>query len=563
MALNKARKEHTKTVKMIVTVVVALFFAVAAQAQIQSIKLGVEISYAGDPNAVYDVEYAKTVGPDTKWMWLKTVETDLNGLVKVFDPLGTENRTYRFSARPTLGLILEPNPGDGTKIDVNSEADVAVYDAFVGNADLSLDGFTMDFDKRLWQFAKSITILSGGRVIGGLTDLREEYFTQLANGDYRLEFGNKDFTLSVGKTPLTVHIETVSQSDLPTTTIKIKQIAVWASKTELLYKGMTSSERSFVFKNDPKPLINVQRSASSPDDRLVPISKTTQTHDVLLAKFDLKSQGGDGTLRQIVFNLDIVDRKIAPVTEIFGAVKISINGHMYSADRVALLPGADFLGYALFQDLVEALPKGQFVTVSVFGTVNPNIDGKLNGAAVSVSLKTVTSPVTANNPEVGNDANQPIDVVDGLYQGSTVTFTSEPAFMVEGSVTTGQPVVVNNAIDSYPITFTFSIAAANDAIYIPRILWNAVQVDVQPEANFVPSSGEAIGGPQNGDFESEFVIPAGGVRTFTLTGSLKGNGSTGHKGIMVIGIVLRAPTEEFGEFTILSNLDALQTEVIF
>ncbi len=417
-----------------VAVITVLFLAVVAQAQTLGIKMVAQVNLQGDPSATYEVQYHTNLITTVGWQTLRFVTADKGGQVSVVDESGESPRFYRavkVESGSPLAITLDAEPSWTYLRDARDEV-VASYSVSVGTSAMRLVNIKLDFDKRLWLYAKAITILDGSTVLVSKYNLNANDFIELAVGSsYRLKLPLVDFyQITPNQTQhLAVLFHAYDVEDRQPTTLNITrfEIRTTDSRTATMdVSAETTSPRMFLYKGIIGQVV-ARLSASSPVQRLIQISRATQTDNVLLARFDLKSERVNGTLSQIAVNLHVEDTSIVAL---FADVKISLHGLTYSADTIVGTSGGSSPlgsynnGYARFSNMNESLPTDQYITVSVYGKINQDIDGRLSGAKVAVSLTTSTSPVLMNNPEVGDGAFQPIDVVPATITANTLTFLS-------------------------------------------------------------------------------------------------------------------------------------------
>lgn len=389
-----------------------------------------QVNLQGDPGVMYEVQYHTNLNASSGWQTLRFVTADKSGQVSVVDESGETRfyKTLKVGIASPLSITLDAEPSWAFLRDA-SDAIVASYGVSAGVSAMRPVSIKLDFDQRLWLYTKAITILDGSTVLVSKYNLIAADFIELAVGSsYRLNLLLSDFyQITPNQTQhLVVLLHAYDVGDRPATTLNITRFEIRATDSATATMNVsaeTTSPRMFLY-NGIVGQVVARLSATTPSQRIVQISQATQTDNVILARFDLKSERINGILYQIVLGLNVMEQKIVPVTELFGDVKISINGRTHSADDIKLLPGADFQGYARFSNLTEALPADQYVTVSVYGKIKQDVDRRLSGAKVAVSLTTSTSPVLMNNPEVGNAAFQPIDVIPATIMANTLTFSS-------------------------------------------------------------------------------------------------------------------------------------------
>lgn len=308
----------------------------------------------------------------------------------------------------------------------------------------------------------------------------------------------------------------------------------------------------------PQGPVLTRMSASSPLQRLVQISSTAQTDNVLLGKFDIKSQGRAGTLRSLTLGLHVNG---ATISELFSNVKVVLNGNAYSADTITETPAIE--RNVKFSNMSEVLPADQWVTVSVYGTIKQDVNGEMSGTTAHVSL--TASGVTDgsdNNPMV-EDANfMPMAVTPTPLIANTVTFSSIPGVLSGLSASVGAPLIVNNETVAYPVSFTFSLAAGDDTLYIaerPSFL-SGQSTRVQFMTEPLVANPGTIPGDVAGNY---FVVPAGSSRAFVLHGTIRKGESSGNERVEIDGIPFGTDSSNLNKYNITYGLQALGVEVSF
>jgi hypothetical protein len=108
-------------------------------------------------------------------------------------------------------------------------------------------------------------------------------------------------------------------------------------------------------------IVMVTISPSSPMMSVVQISKTEQTDNVLIGRYDIKAQGiSSGKLSNLRIRFHTTRKEISAL---FADIKLLVNGQTYSADSIT----GSFDGFVVFKNMVEALSIDNSVTVSIYG----------------------------------------------------------------------------------------------------------------------------------------------------------------------------------------------------
>jgi hypothetical protein len=285
---------------------------------------------------------------------------------------------------------------------------------------------------------------------------------------------------------------------------------------------------NFLTGGSPASGVSVTLDASSPLNRIVQISKTAPTNNVLLAKFDLKSQGVAGTLKQLIVDVTGTssDGGTASLQGTYmNWVTISINGNTYKYSGWAN-------GHAGFSNLNEVLPADQSVTVSVYGNFNAD-DGTLSipaeGTKINVKLvatDTDTSP-TGINPRVVDANAQLLHVNPAIITANSLALTSSDVIVSGSSVSLGNTISANNSTVGQNVTFTFTLTAGANTVYFSKQTGLSLATSSTGlsslNATNIYGGGLASANPGSISGDSNvgwgyYVIPAGSSRTFTLPG---------------------------------------------
>jgi hypothetical protein len=513
---------------------VILFMAVTAQAQSLEIKLVPQLKFAGTPFTIYALEF-KTNLNEPSWHSLSFFPPlgPLGGTITTTDDSNGENRIYRLrrvGIEGNLALSLDDSPADGAIVQNGTDTEVASYLVQAGRAsEMTFTSLALDFDKRVWLYADSITVWNGSTVVAHKSDLNANDFVELSVGaSYRmvLPTGYVLATNDIAHLTVTIHGSTVS--DRASSPISLTRAQLRAVDFQgVVDTETTDAHRIFQYKRAVGQVI-ATLDASSPLANLIPISSAAQTHNVLLGRFDVKVQNISGFFR----NLQLyIHTENASFDALFSDVKIAVNGHTYSQDGSVSKDSA-YDAWSLFSNMNEVLPADQVIPVSVYGDIKQDVNHILSGAKATVSLVTSTSTTSGglNNPEVEDGAYEPIAVIPTTLTASTLTFSSSSATLSGLSATLGSTVVVNNTTVAQRVTFTVTVEAGADTLYVSAnpalaLNWTATGLPAQSSTSvneMTPYPG-SISGDSNGNY---YVVPAGSSRVFTFTGIIDNIGGT-------------------------------------
>jgi hypothetical protein len=258
--------------------------------------------------------------------------------------------------------------------------------------------------------------------------------------------------------------------------------------------------------------------ASSPLTSTVQISASAVTNNIPLAVFDLKSAGVPSTLKTfsiVVPTTNSAGQTVGP-NKFFSNIFIEIDGQTFAE--------TSSVGQVVtFNNLSVGLPANTYVPITVLVSVPQDTSSSLDGSSASASM--VLTAITAID---ATGATVPI-YHDGtgadLISGKTLTFTAGGISTVSNtSVILGSPIMSSGIVTAYPVTFTFSVTAGNNAIYIgiPSANTSSLVFDETSSSDILPNIVSMIANPSQllGDGTGYYEISAGSTRTFTVSGSV-------------------------------------------
>lgn len=457
----------------------------------------------------------------------------------------------------TIDITLRSTPSDGTDVKKGEEMVVATYELQSSDSDMALSNIALKFNKRLWLYAGSITILDGSNVIASKSGLTEADFTEVTSGtDYRVRFNGLNYVVPRNsKKVITVRVKMLGFTDRTAETISLTEAEVRAvDGTGVSNTDTITSTRTFDFVASNTANIVVTLNPLSPLKKVVQTSTSGETKDVLLGVYDLKSENRPSTLKTLKVGLNT---SAGSLTTIFSDIKIDAgNGLVYSADSVAAT--------STFSTLSIPLPQDQRVSVRVLGTV-ADADNFTDGISASstvwgVAISGSVGSVTAE------DANFDTATVSG---GKVVS--SDAIFMQSGAQISGGTFFINepgtNSSGRLSDTLfggTFTVSAGDKtSLYISRTPATAFATSTNSTlaaasstmTSFVPS-GDTL--PQ--DTSTFYVIPAGSSRAFTIGGSLNNkNGTLTTKTTGVTTVYFTDDTGSAQKFNINFGLEGLNS----
>ena len=318
---------------------------------------------------------------------------------------------------------------------------------------------------------------------------------------------------------------------------------------------------------NPQPISSTGIVASldptSPVASTVQISTSAQTNNVPLAVFDVKSQGSPSTLQALNININTVG---SSVQNLFSNIQIKASGLTYSARSISST------GPVRFNNMTIPLPANTYVPITVYATVAQDANNYLDGSNATVSL------LTAEIQAVDSNYNLvPVTNNEGVA-GSAITFSSTGVQVSNTSAVLGNPTVeTNGTIDSYPVTFTFTMTAGNNPVYLSNAVTAPCpsgQTCISPVAlvfggtnGLVPifsSVTAPVSSLFSGDGSNYFMITPGGSRSFVFSGIVTNpRSNNGVYTAQVVSINYGTNTSNLQSNGITSGLQNLQVTANF
>ncbi|MES2216319.1 MAG: peptidoglycan-binding domain-containing protein [Patescibacteria group bacterium] len=481
----------------------------------------------------------------------------------------------------TISLSLQSTPSNGTSVDKGQSADVVRYKLQAGASDQQITSLSIDFDVRLWLYASAITIKDdSGAVVASKSGLSQADFTELTVGtQYRLyvplnyvvpRSGTKYFTVNVTMLGIT------DRCPLGNCTIGILQAQVRSvdgtgvTDTQTSDTVSNAADRTFTFTGSNNGQIVVTVDASSPLKRLVNISTSAETPDVVLGIVDLKSQNRSGNLRAL--NVYIRTNGTAVAT-LFNDIKIKAGSLVYSMSSLntSTLGNTTSSSTAVFTDLNIPLAADQYVPITILGKVAKDTSNALDGASASTTVL-----ANATNVNVEDSTYNTVPVNSGTFAGSDVVVSASSAVLSNLTAVLGSPITTNQTTTGYSVTMSFVVTAGDNTLFIaanPAVALATTSSGFGVAASSTLSDvtanpGQIAGDTAQNSLTGYYVVPAGSSRQFTYTGAVNNtNGTAGVKTFRVTAVnyytTAANATAMTGTSSINYNLDALKVAPAF
>jgi hypothetical protein len=156
--------------------------------------------------------------------------------------------------------------------------------------------------------------------------------------------------------------------------------------------------------------------------------------------------------------------------------------------------------------------------------------GALDGKSASTTLVANTTNIVAEDSTFNS-----VTINAGTVISSDQIFSASGAMVSNMVATLGSPVLSNNVTVAQPVSFTYTLTAGDNALYVSAAAGVALGTTTTGYTNNsstnasttltnVTLSPSELSGDSSGSY---YVIPAGGSRTFTWSGQVKNDAPSG------------------------------------
>ena len=472
----------------------------------------------------------------------------------------------------TLAFSLQSTPSNGTSVDKGQSADVVRYKLQAGASDQQVTSLSIDFSVRLWLYASGITVKDDtGAVVASKTGLSQADFTEITVGsDYRLYIPVNYVVPKSGTRYFTVNVSMLPVTDRDASTITILQAqARSVDGTGVTDTQTETADRSFSYTGSNNGQVVITVDAASPLKRLVNISTSAETDNIVLGVVDVKSQNKSGTLRSV--DITVNTTGVAAST-LFNDIKLKAGNLVYSADSVGSTTS--------FTNMQIPLPADQYVPITLIGKIAKDTGNVFDGQSASTTLSAAgTAGGASNNPVVEDATFNTIDINDGDFVTSDVIVSASSAVLSNLTATLGSPITSNNTTTGYAVTMSFVLTAGDNTLYLAAnptqalsttsTGYAATATGSTTLADVTANPGQIAGDNATSTTNSTtgyYVIPAGSSREFKFTGAVRTDATGGQKTFKVTAVNYGTAATSATTLTANSinyNLDALKVAPVF
>jgi len=413
--------------------------------------------------------------------------------------------------------------GNGTAVNDGQEVDLGSVAFQTGASDMEVTSVAVDFNVRPWLYMNDLSIRdTTGKVLADVPNISASNFTEITVGsDYRI---NIPITVVLPKATRTIAVfhGVFSTSNRSATSIALTQIqarsvdgtgvtltsTLGPVATNIMYVAYGgSSNSSLVVTVDP----------SSPNAQTIQTGTgNTQTQNILMGVFDLKSQNINATLQGLTVRVAVSSTTVGGV---FANIQLKSGSTLLNTGVATTTASA--IGDFTFSNFNLPLPNNVYVPVSVYATVN----GGVSNVMASTSLIANAANITG----IDSSSNNLTLASAGTLPGANMTFNTSGA-NVGALAWSINPTTAGGNFNRYPAQTIYSgsvtITAGNFPLYVSTDGATALSLATSsptvgasltaPFAAFSPSNGV-----QSYDSTGNYYqITPGSSRTFNFNGTL-------------------------------------------
>jgi hypothetical protein len=298
---------------------------------------------------------------------------------------------------------------------------------------------------------------------------------------------------------------------------------------------------------------------TSPQASTVQISQSTQTRNVPLAVFDLKSQGNNSTLRSLNFRLwTSANASSTYASNLFGNTQIRLGGLTYAVQAIS--QNGNYFD-AVFTNLNIPLPADANVPITVLLNVPADTSGLMNDVQVAANLTVSAASVYADDASYHQ-----IPVNSAVITGSTLTLSESSVQVSNTSAVLGNPTCsVATQACTQQATFTFSLTAGNQPIFVSNKETTALAGSLKTSlsTSLAVSPVNFSDNDTSGDSSTYFYVAPGQTKTFTAIYQITANGPTVAGVFSINPIFYGTSASNLTSNSITSGLQNLQVTVSF
>ena len=430
--------------------------------------------------------------------------------------------------------------GNGTSVNDGQEVDLGSISLQSGASDMAVSSIAVDFNVRPWLYMSSLSIKDqNGNVLATASNLNQGNFSEITVGtDYRISIPVSVVVPHATKIYAVLH-GVFATSNRQATPIALVRLSVRStdgtgvsltSDTGLL--GTTVMYVAYGGQQGSSIIVTTDPSSPVAGHVIQTSTGNTQTQNVLLGVFDLKSQNIQSTLQGLTANVSIAGQGSIGSTFAYFQLK---SGSTVLNTGTPTTPNASSSAVT-FSNFNLALLANQYTTVSLYATVNGGVTGVTASSSLVLTADVnglsnqITGIDSSSNSLTLSNKNTTFTVPGGGNQTISLSGTSlsNLAWSINGGTPTS---LVGTSPARYPSQVfyngSFTVTAGNNPLYLSTNGATALTLATSSSAGASSDLTDAVtvftpaDGIQSWDSSgSYYQIPANATRTFNTTGVL-------------------------------------------
>ncbi len=420
---------------------------------------------------------------------------------------------------------------------------------------VAINRFDVQFSERPWLTFNKFELVdsNSGAVLATKNVSSASDFTEITAGsNYLLRFDGVNYIVSPGGVQ-TLKVRGTLQSASDKVTGQVVTVTLPTNGIRYINgKGFTDTigpssalTASITLSSTGSAGTISARIGSGNTSKSVQTASTTQTNNVTLLTFDLKSESQASTINTLNIGLT-AGGSIAPST-VFKNVRLVSGSTVVNAAVIATT--TQFSGFSI------TLPVDQWVSFSVVADI------AAQNTFTSGTVGSTTLTASSTNP-AGIDSNYNTSSVNSTtVTGGNITFTNSAASV--SGLSASQSLVNNgtSAPTKSLVTFTFTLNnTSNNALYVSKTAATAVASTTSGSATTTGAATVTVSGDTTADTASFYTIQANSSRTFTYQVLVSNTGNAAANVVTTLSTIYYTDdTTSAQKYNINYGLDALKT----
>lgn len=442
----------------------------------------------GPMTKVSVVKLQKALGVNATGFFGPMTRAALNQTLVVVPPTTGTSTSTTPTSTPATGITTAGAEGSltvtnsgavagGQQLNLNaSNVAVSAIDLKAVDSDMQVSRVDLHFNFRPWQFLTNVSLTSGGQTLASMQPSSANVTENTAGngtGDYLVRFSGLNLVVPKGQiktvvvavsTPNAMAYSTSGFAPTVTFLANSSVRAVDGANNSALYGPTSNTSDSFTLKNNlTQGSMVLSLNAATPNSQVVAVSKTQQTQNVEVLRFNVKAQDNSGDVSAVTATFAGTNANINNTIGV--AHLVDENGNVLANASIVPVAGATTTGTAFFDLSTSKLMISQDQTRTLKVTVDAQQASTTNGGSLT-NGDSIVPTITAMTAE---DANYNTLTPSGSAAGYTTYFyVQAPTIaLVSANTPSVTNAVANGALNTGSGNITVSVTAKGGDIYVP------------------------------------------------------------------------------------------------